>query len=118
MASLINVKLKSVNDGEETFIESKGYEKTEDNTRIVYFNSDHKYKFIVGNDEVEVYFDESYYHFKKAALTEGVITSDDVQLKIKINTKKLEINDDYIFFEYELNFGGFVTENEITLELH
>ena len=106
-------------DGNKETIEfkEKGYKKVEDNKVTIYFKNENSYKFIISNNTLKVYVNESVYIFDKENKTEAIIKNNDYSYKASLVTNKLNISDNFIQIEYELDFTNFVGKYNITLEL-
>lgn len=122
MNELCNFKFISETniDGEKDIIEfdAKGYKSVVDNKIILYFKNEFKYKFIIGDDKVEVNVDDSKYYFVKNKKTEALIKQQGYELKTSILTSNLKISKEQIIIEYIMDFIDFQGHYKITLMLY
>ena len=88
------------------------------NITTIYFHDEHKYKFIIIDNTLEVHFDDSIYHFALNSTTKGIIKNSEFSIETKILTKKLDIKDNGLCLEYTLDFATFKTDHTIIVELY
>lgn len=98
------VIVSEINDKKDTsVIRGKGYCRDEE-FFVVYFTSGNgKYKYIVKEDEIEIYYNDSCYKFKNKMFSEGQIKNGDYIFKITTFASKIEIFDNLILIDYELS---------------
>lgn len=102
------------NKCETTVISGRGYYKRE-NEIVIYFTSDNiRYKYIIKNNEVEIYCNESHYNFSFNKENYGEIKNGDYLFKITTFANKIEIQDNFILVNYELKQNNILIGKYLT----
>jgi hypothetical protein len=102
---------------ETTDFKVRGYKDRDDDKIFYYFKDRNKYKFVINNDLLEVYVDDSIYKFKLNEKTEAIIKSSIYEIIATVETSKLIITDTLIDLEYTLSMQEYKGKYQITLKL-
>lgn len=121
MARLTNFDFYSMSciedDINETNFVSKGYVDNKDNCCIWYFKNDNEYKFIIKDNSLLVYVNESVYSFESNKKTESLIKIEGYLCKVSVFTSELIIEENEIRINYILDFNSFKGSYKIIVKL-